>query len=128
MPRDSAPAKDQHELAPQSAFPAPRLRHHGPTVSAAGPHPTPPPGDRGTQLLLVGRLVGVTVWARQNGHSGASLTVSRKLVSRQTSRPPERPHSCGMVLPPGQRAGLTPRFIVGALQIQDEDEKEMRKA
>src|SRR5215469_949826 len=29
VPRYSAPAKDQHELAPQGAFPASRVRHHG---------------------------------------------------------------------------------------------------
>src|SRR5439155_2391810 len=37
VPRDSAPAKDQHELAPQVTFPASRFRHHG-------SQPYPPPG------------------------------------------------------------------------------------
>src|SRR5215472_7916855 len=37
VPRDSAPTKDQHELAPQGTFPASRFRHHG-------SQPYPPPG------------------------------------------------------------------------------------
>src|SRR6266516_7318867 len=36
VPRDSAPAEDQHELTPQGTFPAPRFRHHG-------SQPYPPP-------------------------------------------------------------------------------------
>jgi len=43
VPRDSAPAKDQHELAPQGAFPAWGFPHHG-------SQPYPPPGRAGEAI------------------------------------------------------------------------------
>src|SRR6266849_4761465 len=45
VPRDSAPTKDQHELAPQSVFLASRFRHHGPQCirRRASSNPATPP-------------------------------------------------------------------------------------
>src|SRR6266516_2576058 len=42
VPRDSAPTKDQHELAPQGTFLASRFRHHG--LHRMPPHRTPAGG------------------------------------------------------------------------------------
>src|SRR5215469_6751553 len=47
VPRDCAPAEDQHELAPQGGFPASRVGHHG-------SQPYPPPG------LIESRHQGIT--------------------------------------------------------------------
>ena len=45
MPRDSAAAKDQHELARQGVFLASRFRHHGPhRIRQASSNPLPEPG------------------------------------------------------------------------------------
>jgi hypothetical protein len=55
VPRDSAPAKDQHELAPQGAFPAPGFRHHG-------SQPYPPP------RLIEPRHPASRAYTRRHGH------------------------------------------------------------
>src|SRR5258708_2542817 len=55
VPRDSAPAKDQHELAPQGAFPASRIRHHS-------CQPYPP------RALTEPRHRGIRAYPGRHGH------------------------------------------------------------
>jgi hypothetical protein len=62
VPRDSTPTKDQHELAPQGAFPASGFRHHD-------SQPYPPPG------LIQPRHRGIRAYPRR--HAGAFLTAAR---------------------------------------------------